>query len=120
MTEKQSEQSSRYSVKSPGRGGARPGSGRPRGSTNKIRLEDLFNSIESETGQSFEIQLAQNYSGAIQREDWGKVMEYDKVFLNKIVADKNEVTIQDSEDTIELRRRAFMEAITTLSRRDTI
>lgn len=118
MTEKQSETSGRYRFKSPGRGGAREGSGRPRGSTNKIRLEDLLNSIESETGQSFEIQLAQNYSSAIQREDWGKVMEYDKVFLNKIVADKNEVAIQDSEDTIELRRQAFLSAIETLSRRD--
>ena len=34
-----------YAVKSPGRGGARAGSGRPKGSTNKITLEDLLQHI---------------------------------------------------------------------------
>ena len=101
--------------KSTGWGGARPGSGRPKGSGNKIKLEDLLTSIENATGVTYAEQLASNYAGAISREDWSKVSEYDRAFLNKIVADKSEIEVTDNRDEIENKKRAFAEALAAMT-----
>lgn len=117
MTDKESknQNDSRYSVKSPGRGGARPGSGRPKGSGNKIKIEDLIDSIEQRAGVPFTEQIATNYVGAILREDWARVENYDKALLNKIVADKNEITVEEVGDVIDAKKEAFKEAILALN-----
>lgn len=104
----------RYSVKSPGRGGARPGAGRKPGSTTKVRLEDLLRDVEQATTMPFTQRVALNYALAISREDWGRVENYDKAFLNKMVADKLEVEQTDPEDHLERRRQAFAEALEQL------
>jgi hypothetical protein len=105
-----------YSVKSPSRGGARAGSGRPKGSTNKIRMEELLEKIELRTGQDYATQLANNYAEAIQREDWRLVNDYDKVFLAKVVADKQEIEVINAQDTIEARAQAFAEALASMAK----
>jgi hypothetical protein len=104
-----------YKVKSPTRGGARPGGGRPKGSSNKISLLDLMDAIEDAVGQPFENQIAQNYANAIHREDWHKVADYDKALLNKIVADKTEVEVITSEDEVSAKAEAFAEALKALT-----
>ena len=55
--------------------------------------------------------LALNYAMAIDRSDWSRVENYDKAFLNKLIADKQQVEIVDSEDELERKRAAFVEAI---------
>jgi len=107
-----------YSVKSPSRGGARSGSGRPKGSTNKIKMEDLLAKIELHTGLDYAEQLALNYASAIDRSDWRMVNDYDKAFLNKVVADKQEVEITNPEETIEAKAQAFAEALMSLSTKE--
>ena len=97
--------------RAPGRGGARPGSGRPRGSTTKIRIEDLMAQIELQSGESYDQLLARNYVGAISRSDWGGVRDYDKAFMNKMIADKTEVTQIESSEQLEHKQAAFAEAI---------
>ena len=92
-TEKQSTLSKKPRKKAPSRGGVRAGSGRPKGSTNKITLDSLVQSIDNAVGMSFEERLALNYKDAITREDWQAVKDYDKAFLSKIVADKSEVDV---------------------------
>ena len=101
--------------KSNNHGGARPGAGRPRGSGNKINLEDLLLDIELETAMPFTQRLAINYSAAIDRNDWARVENYDRAFLNKIVSDKQTVEITDNEDQIAARTAAFQAALTALS-----
>ena len=94
VTEKQSEKPKRvYKKKASSRGGVRAGSGRPKGSTNKITLDSLVQSIDAAVGMSFEERLAMNYKDAIDRSDWQSVKDYDKAFLSKIVADKSEVDV---------------------------
>lgn len=101
VTEKQSKKPKRvYTKKSSGRGGARSGSGRPKGSTNKITLDSLVQSIDDTVGMSFEQRLALNYKDAIDRQDWLTVKDYDKAFLSKIVADKQEMDITSNGQTI--------------------
>ena len=97
--------------KAPSRGGARPGSGRPKGSTTKIRIEDLMESIELQAGESYGELLARNYVSAISRSDWNGVRDYDKAFMNKMIADKSEVTTVESTEQIDQKTAAFAEAI---------
>lgn len=113
MTDKKSDQPNKrvYTKKAPSRGGARAGSGRPKGSTTKVRLEDLMTNIEAATGKSYGEILALNYASAIQRADWNGVRDYDKAFMNKMLADKTEVTNIDSEDAVAVKQAAFAEAI---------
>lgn len=98
-----------------GWGGSRPGAGRPKGSGNKIRLEDLLDSIEKQTGANYAEQLASNYASALTREDWKMVNDYDKAFLNKIVADKQEIEVTESEDVVQAKQEAFLAALQDLA-----
>jgi len=97
-----------------GPGGARAGAGRPKGSGHKIRLEDLLDSIELATNMPYADRLALNYSGAIVREDWTKVEMYDRAFLNKVVADRQEIEVINSEDTVLNKEAAFLKAMELL------
>jgi len=98
-----------------GRGGVRPGAGRPKGTSNKIKIEDLIDSIESRSGMSFQDQIASNYVAAIVREDWARVENYDKALLNKIVADKTDITVENVGDDLNLKAEAFKAAIEALT-----
>jgi hypothetical protein len=109
-TEKQTDQP-KARKKAPSRGGARPGAGRPVGSTNKIKIEELMTTIHTIAGRPYGELLAQNYVQAINRADWNGVRDYDKAFMNKMIADKTEVTTVDSADTVAQKSAAFAEAI---------
>lgn len=105
----------RYAKKAPTRGGARPGSGRKKGSTTKITVESLMASIELAAGQSYGEILAHNYVGAISRSDWQGVRDYDKAFMNKLISDKVEVDVNSSEDVIATKTAAFTAALAKLN-----
>ena len=105
----------RYSKKAPTRGGYRPGGGRPKGATTKIKIEDLMAQIKLQAGQTYDQLLITNYVGAINRGDWNGVRDYDKAFMNKMIADLNAVEVTDSEDTITAKQRAFAEAIAQIA-----
>jgi hypothetical protein len=53
-TEKQPKKRGPYKTKATGRGGARAGGGRPRGSTNKIDIKTLLTDFTDRSGMSFE------------------------------------------------------------------
>ena len=101
-------------------GGARQGAGRPKGSGHKIKVEDLMMDVELAANMPYTKRVAINYVSAINREDWRMVNDYDKAFLNKVVADKSEVEIISPEDTIAARAMAFSEALTALAKRNGI
>lgn len=98
-----------------GWGGARSGAGRKPGSGNKIQFQTILNEIERATGRSYAEQLAENYAGAINRSDWSKVENYDRAFLNKVVADKLEVESSATEDAVTAKAEAFAAALMTLT-----
>ncbi len=114
-TEKKSDQPVKPRKKAPSRGGYRPGSGRPKGSTTKIKIEDLMDNIEAQAGKTYGELLAQNYVMAIHREDWNGVRDYDKAFMNKMIADKQEITNVDSADALAQKQAAFAEAIAQIA-----
>lgn len=92
-------------------GGARQGAGRPKGSGHKIKVEDLMMDVELAANMPFTQRVAINYVSAIERKDWARVENYDRAFLNKIVADKSEVEVVDPEDAVAAKQQAFAQAI---------
>jgi hypothetical protein len=96
-------------------GGARPGAGRPRGSTNKITMDSLLQNLDSHLGRSYAEQIAINYASAIGRADWSGVRDYDRVLLGKVVADKLEVESTTTEDAAQAKATAFAEALVALT-----
>jgi hypothetical protein len=118
-TEKQTDQTinkrAPYSKKAPTRGGARPGGGRPKGSTTKVTLDDLMKNIELAAGQTYGELLAHNYVGAISRSDWNGVRDYDKAFMNKLIAEKVEIDVNSTEDVVATKQAAFTAALAKLN-----
>ena len=115
MTLKNKQQNKNPHPTFPHWGGARPGAGRPKGSTHKIKIEDLIDSIENMAGMSYAERFSLNYMEAIGREDWTKVENYDRALLNKIVADKQEIVVEDITDNIEIRRKLLIEALDSIN-----
>lgn len=97
------------------RGGVRAGAGRPKGSTTKVTLDDLMSNIELAAGRTYGELLAHNYVSAIQRSDWNGVRDYDKAFMNKLLADKQEITAIDSTDAVAQKQAAFAEALAKIT-----
>ena len=104
----------RYRTPAPSRGGARPGAGRPKGSTTKVTLEDLVGHIEHHVGRSFAEQVAISYASAISRADHAGVRDYEKILLAKMVSDKQEVEVINTESETETRQAVFQEALAKL------
>jgi hypothetical protein len=71
--------------------------------------------IELQSGETYDQLLAKNYVLAISREDWGGVRDYDKAFMNKMIADRSEVTVLESEDTVAVKQAAFAAAIAQIT-----
>lgn len=74
------------------------GPGRPPGSTSKISGATILASVERYAGQRFEDLLAQGYVDSIQADDKPTRLQYEKMFLNKVVADRSQVehTVSDA------------------------
>jgi hypothetical protein len=97
------------------RGGYRPGSGRKPGTTQKLSSITLLVAIENTTGAPLEEHLAQGYSDSIQNNDKSTRLQYEKMFLSKVVADKISMDITESEDVIEAKKIAFQEVIAQIA-----
>lgn len=94
-----------------GRGGARPGSGRPKGSGNKLTIDKLLQSIDTKLGQPLEDQIAENYVRSLS--DPKLAHSYEQLFLNKVMADRQQIEI-DETSSVESRQAAFLKAIERL------
>jgi hypothetical protein len=73
-------------------GGAQPGAGRPKGTINKISGAAILEAIDNTLGIPFQIQLALNYQRAIFGSDPNLIAKYDQFLLNKVVADRVDIT----------------------------
>lgn len=93
------------------RGGARPNSGRPAGSTNKISAQAIIDSLETHLGVPYADQLALNYLDALAQNDRTLRASYDRLFLSKIVADKVEIGVDDSVNALAQKQAIFAEAL---------
>lgn len=107
-------QSNRYKNKAPSRGGARPGAGRPKGSTAMITGMTLIQAIENQSRRPFEELLAEGYEKAIQENNNKLRLEYERMILAKVVSDRTTVETIQGEDAVGERQEAFNEALKAL------
>lgn len=108
----------RYKIKAPSRGGARPGAGRPKGSTALVTARTLVEAIEQQSGKPFEQMLAEGYQHAVLNGDSRTRLEYERMILGKVVSDRVAVETDDSEDSVQTKAKAFAEAIAALTVKD--
>jgi hypothetical protein len=81
--------------------------GRPKGSRDKITVQGLLAQLEHQ-GLPFEEALARNYAEA--QTDRALRYKYDQLFLNKLLADQQQLEIRQSEN-IDAKEAAFLKAI---------
>lgn len=74
--------------------------GRPKGSGNKISGATILASVEKYAGEKFEDLLAQGYIESIQQHDKPTRLQYEKMFLSKVVADKTELDVTSNGQTM--------------------
>mgnify|MGYP003347437956 CR=1 FL=1 len=111
-------QTGRYKVKAPSRGGARPGAGRPKGSTALITAKTLVEAIEQESGKPFEQMLAEGYRDAVMNNDSKMRLEYERMILGKVVSDRTTVETIESDESTVMKAEAFAEALKSLANRE--
>lgn len=85
--------------KKKGRGGPRPNSGRKLGSTNKLSATDILAEIARQD-KPFAEGLAEDYVRARQSGDMQLVQRYQQMFLNKVIADKQEMDVTSNGHTV--------------------
>jgi hypothetical protein len=100
------------------RGGPRPNSGRPKGGTNKISAIGLIATAERVIGKPFIESLMEGYKETIDNGDRKTRVVYEKMIVDKIIGDKAEIEVTNSEDIIHEKAQAFAEALAALSNKD--
>jgi methionine salvage enolase-phosphatase E1 len=96
------------------RGGARPGAGRPKGSGNKITVQDLIDQAQITIGKSFVQSLIEGYHDTIVAGDRRTRVMYEKMIMDKVLADRQQVEVTDTEDAVAARAAAFAAALATI------
>jgi len=97
------------------RGGARPGAGRPKGGGNKVTAQDLLDAAQAQLGRPFVESLMSGYVDSINQNDRRTRVIYEKMIIDKVVADRHQVEVEESEDGVEAKRVAFAEALAALT-----
>lgn len=97
------------------RGGARPGAGRPKGSTERVTIQGLLTALEQRGGQSYVETLAQDFYEARANQDGHLTMKYHNLILNKVAASLASVEVVESEDAVAAKAQAFSDALLALA-----
>ena len=98
------------------RGGARPGAGRPKGSTNGLTIETLLVSIQqAANGQPYEALLAEDFVHA-RDNDRQLAQKYHNLILNKVAPTLAKIETVNDNDEVTTKAEAFAEALLALSK----
>ena len=101
-----------------GRGGARPGSGRPKGSTDKVSVDQILHSLEHHSGQTYAEVLATDFMAARTANDRSTVMKYHNLILNKVAPTLQSIEVGDSDSVVEAKQQSFAAAIALIQGSD--
>jgi hypothetical protein len=100
------------------RGGARAGAGRPRGSTERVSVDQILATLEAYSGQTYAELLARDFGEAYQAQDRNVIIKYHNLILNKVAPSLQAVEVTDSADAVASRAQAFQEALAKLVKPD--
>lgn len=97
-----------------GHGGARPGAGRPKGSTNAVTVQGLLGAIDTAAGRPYIELLAEDFTHA-RENDRQLAQKYHHLIMSKVAATLTQVETVEGEDAVQARADAFAEALATLA-----
>jgi hypothetical protein len=98
------------------KGGVRKGAGRPKGGTNQVSVHGLLEALEKKTnGVNYETVLMEDFINARNSKDHQLVVKYHNLILNKLMTHVSKIEITDSQDTIEMKQKAFTDALAKLA-----
>jgi len=98
------------------RGGARPGSGRPKGSTEQVTIDGLLLELKSKSGgKPYEALLVEDFMGARSSGDTQLTVKYHNLILNKVMNSLAKIEVTDSADAVEMKQQAFAEALAKMT-----
>ncbi len=95
-------------------GGARPGAGRPKGTTDKLTARLLLETCQQVIGKPFEVSLLEGYRDAIVADDRRNRAVYEKMLLDKVSSTLIEAEVTETEDGVAAKALAFQEALAKL------
>lgn len=99
-----------------GRGGAKPGAGRPKGSTEQVTIGGLLATLKKQAnGKNYEDLLVEDFLKARTNGDSQLTVKYHNLILNKVMNTIAKIEVTDSQDQIEAKKLAFAEALAKLT-----
>jgi hypothetical protein len=103
-------------AKKKGKGGARPGSGRKKGSVNTVSINGLLEALDKkQPGAKYEDILMEDFLKARQNNDTQLVIKYHNLILNKVMTHVHKIEVTDSQEAIDAKQLAFAEALSKLT-----
>jgi len=97
-------------------GGARPGAGRPKGSTEQLTIDGLLLALKDKSGgKPYEALLVEDFLQARSRGDSQLTVKYHNLILNKVMNSLAKIEVSDSQDIVEQKQQAFAEALAKLT-----
>jgi len=99
-----------------GRGGARKGAGRPKGSTEYVTIDGLLTELKNKSGgKPYEALLVEDFLEARTRKDSQLTVKYHNLILNKVMNSLAKIEVTDSADAVEMKQLAFAEALAKMT-----
>lgn len=101
-------------TKPSGHGGARPGAGRPKGSTNAVSVQGLLGAIDQAANRPYIELLAEDFVHA-RNNDKQLAQKYHHLIMSKVAATLTQVENIEGEDAMAAKAEAFAEALQALT-----
>ena len=92
-------------------GGARPGAGRPKGSTDKITAKHILDTAERIIGKPLIESVMEGYRDTILDGDRRHRTIYEKMLVDKVATTLFDVEVTEDADLLEAKRAAFAAAM---------
>jgi hypothetical protein len=100
----------------PGRGGAREGAGRPKGSRDRVTVQGILEALEKKTlGQTYEDLLIEDFLIARLSNDSALIHKYHTLLSSKFVANLTDIKVESIGDETQTKQTAFLEALKQLN-----
>ena len=92
-------------------GGARPGAGRPKGSTDKVTARHILECAERIIGKPLIESVMEGYRDTILDGDRKHRTIYEKMLVDKVATTLFDVEVTENEDALAAKREAFAQAM---------
>ena len=96
------------------RGGPRPNSGRPKGTTDRVTIAGLLAAIETTNGKPYVDILAEDFARA-RGVDHNLTVKYHNLLASKLMNSLQTIEVVESQDQVDAKQQAYQEALAKLA-----